>query len=233
MKIGLLFLVFVAAIGVLMLPFMAHAEVTYTFWATDDAWVNEANPAVNYGNNSYLSVKDRSGLAEAYIRFNQRDLDFLAGKPISSASLFLYQYQGTNSPADTLSIHSINSDWSESTVTWDTRPAFDQPVASALNITGASNISGWREWPGLESMVSGWGGGSNFGIALENNLDNRNEELFARFYSSEYSEAEFSPNLKVTVTPEPVSGLLFIAGGASLALFRNRKKIAGSQGKQV
>jgi hypothetical protein len=202
---------------------LAHADQTFTFWPQQDAWVNEANPAANYGNATYMSVKDRSGLAEGYVRFNQADLDTLIGKPITSASLFLYQYQGTNSPGDTINAHSITSDWSESTATWDNRPGYNAVPVSSLAVAGDSNTIGWREWTGLGSTVSSWAGNPHFGLVLENNKDLVNEEQYARFYSSEYSNAAFRPYLKVTAAPEPVSMVLFSLGAGVLGLKRWRQ----------
>ncbi len=225
MKIKLEFLLFWAVICVLVLPLEVYARATYTFWASDDAWVNEANPAANYGNSSYMSVKDRSGLAEAYIRFSRQDIDSLRGLAIESASLFLYQYQGTNSPGDILNFHRANSDWNETTLSWNSRSSYDLPQVDSLNIIGESNIVGWREWGGLENTVSGWVSGANYGLVLENHMDNHKEELFARFYSSEYSELGLKPYLKVTtVTPEPVSTVLFLLGGGILMAKNTLKK---------
>jgi hypothetical protein len=196
----------------------AYADRTYTFYAAQDAWVNEANPAANYGNSTYASVKDRSGLAESYFKFNQADLGSLIGQPVTSASLYLYQYQGTNSPGDALNLHRITQDWSESSVTWNSKPAYDQNPISVADISGEANIAGWREWPGLQTTVSDWAGGQNFGLALENNQDLKKEELFGRFYTSEYSDAAFRPYLKVTTAPEPISMLLFSLGGGVLGI---------------
>ncbi|HQQ06769.1 MAG TPA: DNRLRE domain-containing protein [Candidatus Omnitrophota bacterium] len=204
---------------------IAAADQTFIITVDQDAWVNEANPTANYGNNTYMSVKDRSGLAEAYIRFSQEELGALAGKPVTAASLFLYQYQGTNSPGDSIAVHRVGSEWNESGVSWDTRPVYDAFAVSALELSGENNTAGWREWPGLECVVSGWSstggtGANNFGLALENNRDMAEGELYARFYSSEYSNAAFRPYLKVTAAPEPVSMLLFGIGGGILAIKR-------------
>jgi hypothetical protein len=201
----------------------AFADQTFMIQVAQDAWVNEANPSANYGNSTYMSVKDRSGLAEGYLRLNQADLNTLAGKPITSASLFLYQYQGTNSPGDTINIHSITTDWNESTVSWDNRPNYDAIPVSSLAVAGDSNATVWREWTGLESAVAGWQANPHFGLALENNKDAKNEELYARFYTSECSNAAFRPYLKVTAAPEPVSMLLFSLGGGVLGFKRWRQ----------
>jgi hypothetical protein len=206
---------------------LAHADQTFTFRPLEDAWVNEANPTAGYGNATYMSVKDRSGLAEAYLRFSQADLNSLSGKPITSGSLFLYQYQGTNSPGDVINVHSITSDWTESTVSWSNRPAYEAVPVSSLAVAGDADTTGWREWTGLGNTVASWAGNPHFGLALENNADLKNEELYARFYSSEYSNADFRPYLKVTAAPEPVSMVLFGLGAGVMGLKRWRQVKAG------
>jgi len=204
----------------------ANAQQSYIIHPDQDAWVNEANPSANYGSNTYMSLKDRSGLAEAYIRFSQDELGALIGKPIIAASLYLYQYLGTNSPGDSIALHRVSAAWDESTVSWDTRPMYDIEQISSVAISGETNTLGWREWGGLEAVVAGWEKGNNYGLALENNKDMVNGELYARFYSSEYSNAAFRPYLKVTAAPEPIGLALFTLGGGILAArCKARKKL--------
>ena len=206
------------------LPVILFAQAAYTFWASEDAWVNKSNAEVNYGKNTYLSVKDRSGISEAYVKFNQADIDSLANQRIEKADFFLYQYQGTISLGDSLNLHRISSDWSEASVSWDNRPEYDLETLSSLNITSAS---GWRQWTGLEDEFSKWTQETCFGLALENHLDSRNNELYARFYSSEYSDPLLRPHLEVTattITPEPASCVLF-ALGVALLTAHNRRRV--------
>ena len=201
----------------------AFADQTFLIQVAQDAWVNEANPTANYGNSTYMSVKDRSGLAEGYLRFAQADLNTLINQPVTSASLFLYQYQGTNSPGDTINVHSITTDWDEATTSWANRPGYAANPVSSLAVSGDTNTIGWREWTGLGTTVANWKTNPHFGLALENNKDAQNEELYARFYTSEYSNAAFRPYLKVTAAPEPVSMVLFSLGGGLLGLKRWRE----------
>jgi len=194
----------------------------FTFWPSEDSWVNEANPDVNYGNNTYLSVKDRSASAETYMKWSKNDLDSLSDLQITSASLFLNQYQGTYSPGDSIDVHKVTSDWNEGNITWNSKPSFDLMAISSLNIENENNV--WREWPGLENIVSSWIGGNNYGLVLENNKDGVPEELFARFYSSEYSSPELRPHMKITTTtPEPLGMILFGIGGSALYLVRLKR----------
>lgn len=199
---------------------IAQAE-DFTFWAQEDAWVNQDNPAANYGSSTYLTVKDRSSFAETYLKFSDSDLNKLSGLSLLGASLYLYQYQGTYSPGDTVNAYKAASSWEESALTWDNRPAHDPLIAGSLNI--ADNVTeGWREWGGLQQCVGSWLQGNNYGLLLENNQDAKSDELFARFYSSE--AANFKPYLKVTAAPEPVGMLLFGIGAGVFGVARRTKK---------
>ncbi|MDD5347014.1 MAG: DNRLRE domain-containing protein [Candidatus Omnitrophica bacterium] len=212
-----------AAACVALIPCLCPAQTTYTFYPIEDAWVNEANPAANYGNTTYLTVRDRSDNAEAYLKFSDTDLARLDGRTIASASLFLYQYQDTYSAGDSILLHSITGDWQENAVNWNTRPAYESAAVSALNLTGGNLL--WREWSGLEGCVASWQAGENYGLALENGLDGAADELFARFYSSEFADAGLRPYLRVTTTPEPVASTLFLLGGGLLSFIpRLRRK---------
>jgi len=204
-----------AMAAMVSLPCLGRAQTTYTLYPQEDGWVNEANPTANYGNATYLSVKDRSGLAEAYMRFSDADLAGLRGQDIASASLFLYQYQGTYSPGDSLNLHKVTTGWQEATLVWNNRPGYEAAPISAL-ILSDGNLQ-WRQWQGLEGCVGSWLDGNNFGLALENGMDGAEEELFARFYSSEYADSSLRPYLRVTTTPEPVSATLFLLGSGVLS----------------
>lgn len=198
----------------------AQAE-TFNFLAAEDAWVNQSNPDTNYGNGTYLNVKDRSGLAETYIKFSNQDLASLINLPITSATLHLFQYQDNYSPGDAINIHNASGEWSEESITWTNKPGYELSIATFLPLNSENNI--WREWGGLEQTVSSWVNGANYGIVLESGSDGVNEELFSRFYSSEYSNENYRPYLQVHTAPEPVSTALFLLGGGILGLRLRRK----------
>ncbi|MCX7927461.1 MAG: DNRLRE domain-containing protein [Candidatus Omnitrophica bacterium] len=208
-------------VDIVLLTTVAQAQTSYTFYPEQDAWVNEANPTANYGNATYFTIRDRSGLAEAYLKFSDTDLNQLRSMQILSASLFLYQYQATYSPGDNLALHKVLSNWQEATISWQNRPVYEQTVQSYLNLSEGNQL--WRRFDGLENCVSSWINGPNYGLVLENHLDQKKEEFFGRFYSSETSDALLRPYLTVTaVTPEPVSSTLFVLG-AGLLVYWKRK----------
>jgi hypothetical protein len=198
----------------------ACAQEQFSIWASEDAWVNEQNPTAAYGNNTYLSVKDRSGVAESWIKFGAQEVEKLKNVQIGDASLRLYQYMGTYSPGDEISLRLGDTNWSEQSISWEGKPGYSANVISSVSVADGEGV--WREWTGLGGLLKTWNGG-DLCFVLENHADSKNEEFFGRFYSSEYGDAGLRPNLKVTVTPEPVSALLFLSGAGTLALARRRR----------
>jgi hypothetical protein len=197
----------------------ARAE-TMKLYAVEDGWANLANPSGVYGNNTYLSVNDRTSIAECFLKFPSENILSLDGRLIENASLWLYQYQATYSPGDTLYVHAITQDWDENALSWNTKPSISADAVSSLDLTIGNEC--WREFSGLEAVLASWRNGQNYGLCLENNLDNNTNELFARFYSSE-AAPEYRPYLSITANsaaPEPLAASLFIAGGIILSLMK-------------
>jgi len=125
------------------------SQEEYKFAVSEDAWVNQANAGTNYGGNTYLSLNDRSGLAEIYLKFSDADLAALAGLRIASAELFMYQYQGTYSPGDAVNARAALEDWDEGSITWDTKPGYSAAIGSSITLDSGNNT--WRQWPGLRT----------------------------------------------------------------------------------
>jgi hypothetical protein len=229
MKISIAFVVnLCVCLSLYALPLYA---ATLTFWPIEDTWVNETNPDANYATNTYLSLKDRAGLAEAYLRFSNLDIASLEKKQVLDATLYMYQYQGTFSPDDTVQLHAVNTPWDGSTLTWNTRPASDAMPISSCDLNPANNL--WRFWPGLEKLICAWAGGNNYGLVLENGSDGKKDELSSRFYSSQYGQLELRPHLEITTAPEatsipePTGGILFLTAAGFLVMLHRQRKVDG------
>ncbi len=88
---------------------------TLTFTPVADASVQAASPAQNFGTGTLL-LSDTSPLEESYLRFSVAGLS----GTVTSARLRLYVSNGTsNGPA----LHPVAGGWTETGVTWDTRPS--------------------------------------------------------------------------------------------------------------
>jgi hypothetical protein len=111
-----------------------------------DARVEQANPTLNFGQRSLRTDGGVGEAVESYLRF---DVSGLSG-PVESARLRLF--------ADTPSLHgpevyTASADWTESAVTWETRPARGD---EALDAAVAVGDDGWVEYD-VTAAVTGDG----------------------------------------------------------------------------
>ncbi|TDE01014.1 polysaccharide lyase family 8 super-sandwich domain-containing protein [Jiangella asiatica] len=108
--------------------------------AIADAHVNSGNLAdQNFGSDNRMLVKQGSANStrEAYLAF---DLSALPSRVIS-ASLNVYaQVQDSGGSETVLDAHGVTEAWDESTLTWNTRPATGQLLATAR----VDDLRGWR-----------------------------------------------------------------------------------------
>ena len=100
---------------------------------------------------------------------------YLTAAPDSSSPVYMYR---------------ISQDWSESSVTWNTKPSYSSSEISSLAIS----TSGWKEWDAT-SVVQDWVEGTitNYGVAFVT------EESIPRFRSDESS---FKPRLWILYETE-------------------------------
>ncbi len=118
---------------------------TLTFSPTEDARVEKNHASTNFG----TSDKLRSALNEyeTYMRFQ---LSGIAGE-VRSAKLKVMS--STNGTIDGPGVHGLTGEWTESAVTWATRPA---PAGDAVSDTGAIPSNTYMDWD-VSSLVSGNG----------------------------------------------------------------------------
>jgi glucose/arabinose dehydrogenase/PKD repeat protein len=94
---------------------------TLTYSAKADARVQQSNPNSRYGTSNYLQARGSStGAIESYIRFT------ISGQTdaIVAATLKLWVPAGSaNGSAAGVSVYYATASWTESTITWNNRPA--------------------------------------------------------------------------------------------------------------
>ena len=130
--------------GVLSVAPAASASTTATFPAVADASVREDMPDTAFGTTTTLRA-DGSPRAEALLRF---DVTGVTG-PVTKAVLQVY----SRSTSDTgVAARPATGSWSESAVTWDTRPA----VGEVAGRSGATREGTWASLD-VTSLVQGDG----------------------------------------------------------------------------
>jgi len=116
-----------------------------------------------------------------------------------------------------LDCHEVLEPWSESTLTWNNRPAIGPTFDQRTDIINFGLL-----WCDVTDLVRQWiaDPDTNHGIALTNSTDR-----VMGFYSFQDGSVSpnFHPSLMIEAVPEPaaVSGL--VAGGALLALLDRRR----------
>jgi glucose/arabinose dehydrogenase/fibronectin type 3 domain-containing protein len=124
---------------------VTEPTTTLTFSPTEDARVEKNHAIDNYG----TSDKLRSAVNEfeSYLKFQ---VSGIAGE-IRSAKLRLTA--STNGTVDGPGVHSVSGDWSESTVTWATKPGRGTDPVSDSGAIAASSVVQWD----VTSLVDGDG----------------------------------------------------------------------------
>ncbi|MBW2984965.1 DNRLRE domain-containing protein, partial [Candidatus Woesearchaeota archaeon] len=173
-----------------------------------DTLVNQNAPDTNYGSQTMLAAGESSGnYAAALIKFN--DINDIPGyADITAAKLKLYFYDSPTDPANpiNLSTRKIISDWTESGVTWNTKPAYSDQYSDKVTLT---NNYGWVEWDvaeGVQNIVNG--SSPNYGVAIVPDVGTAGTDK--RFYSSDYSNASLHPILEVNYTTTEVPDISII-----------------------
>jgi hypothetical protein len=129
----------------------ACVPTTRSFVAAADAFVYQANPAANSGSNFELRVRvSATAQYESYLRFNLAGLNGPVTQAVLQVMAANYAGAGTASAPD---VRPVTGTWSESSVTWATKPAYGAVVAAG---GGAWAVAATYTWD-VTTVVSGNG----------------------------------------------------------------------------
>lgn len=131
-----------------------------TFMAQADAHVRQNSPTVNYSSTTYLRTGRILAPSDAYQTLIQYDISSLpANAVIVTATLEVYS---PVSSTPNIRAYAALGSWTESTVTWNTKPTASTDYGSQT-ATGL----GWHKWD-VTSLVQQWKAGTrvNYGFLL-------------------------------------------------------------------
>ena len=184
---------------------VTEPTTTLTFSPTEDARVEKNHAIDNYGASDKLRAAVNE--FESYLKFQ---VSGIAGE-IRSAKLRLTT--STNGTVDGPGVHSVSGDWSESAVTWATKPARGADPVSDSGAIAPGSVVQWD----VTSLVDGDG---RLDLALASTSTDGVE-----FLSKEATLAAKRPVLEVTFAtpfdgqaPTAPAGLTAEATGSSIEL---------------
>lgn len=167
---------------------MPTVTLSTTASVIKDTYIDSGNPGAGYPTEGSLTVaKDSSG--REYYGLIKFDLGLIPNNAIiNSANINLL---GSNPVAIPIAIHNITSVWYETTVTWNTRPTFEEQWTAVFNkAPGTGGASGAN----IKTAVQSWVNGDNNGILLKVGGGSTGA---AGFYSADYSTISLRPTLTI------------------------------------
>jgi Tfp pilus assembly protein PilX len=168
-----------------------------TFLSTQDTWLNQEQPDTNYHNDSLMRVGESSSINNFYRPMISFDISSLpAGTNVVSATLRLYVQAVQGSQNMEVGLYRINSDWTQSTVTWNSESGGDfHPVP--LSLPEIVWTTGWKEWPVPLELINEWidGVSINYGLLLDYLGNKKNYNL--QFVTQNHGNASLHPQLVI------------------------------------
>ncbi len=145
-------------------------------------------------------------------------------------------------PNPTLDLFPILAPWSETDLTWNTRPLVD-PTAAASSMLMFSNVSGGDDYTFFEGEVAFditdlytlWKAGlPNNGVMIERREDWCEDAIGHLIYSSDNEDISLRPALRITTAgggvpapvPEPMTITAMMAGIGGIGAYIRRRRIA-------
>jgi hypothetical protein len=186
---------------------------TYRLNPVQDAYVRYSiidNPDTNYGNDVTLRVgryvNDQDHYEYSFRSFLMFDLPSIPStERITAATLYLYQYSGSDFANSAVSIYYLSNDtWNEGTITWANMPAYSTNDAHNLttDYNTGTDLPKWQffnllerdRWSYENDLTDGY-----LSIVLTGSNTHR------IYHSSEYADPSLRPYLLIETERKPYS----------------------------
>ena len=122
-----------------------------------DATIRSDQPATNAGGSTELGLaKNKNASGQLYfMRTHFRfDVSSLRGKPVSSAFLYFHENRTIAAGGLPVSVYRLIQGFTESAVTWNSRPAHDTTIVTQVKV-GDNFNKGWKKFD-ITPLVTGW-----------------------------------------------------------------------------
>jgi hypothetical protein len=171
---------------------------TFTFWTTtektlvleptDDATISEVSPNSNAGTSETITIRSHlSGTwleLDGLMKFNLSALPSNATIQYASLQMYYYHSLDGNPSGHQVNAYRITSDWTEETVTWNTRPPYNTTSSSFIIVP--STINTWVFWNLTGDVQLFYNSGApNYGWRM---MDMSGSQECSDYYSKEYTD---------------------------------------------
>lgn len=170
-----------------------------------DVTADQSQPAVNFGSDVELGFGKNFTYTPSFtVWFLRAHLQFdltaiqNTGRWPTRVLLRWYQHRASAAGCLDISVHRITAPWSESTVTWQNKPAHD-PAVVATACVGDSSGTGWKQ-ADVTALVHQWllGAVANHGLLLRDPSESTAGAARPGFaHSREGGSAALVPHLQV------------------------------------
>jgi hypothetical protein len=175
-----------------------------------------------------------SGDSRGLLKFDLSALP--TGSVIDSATVSLYigfnAFNPVSSRITSVSLYRATSNWTETAVTYDTRPTWTTSAVTSMSIPAGTGQGGSIPFNGyingnITSLVQDWYDGdiANYGLATS---DTRVTAGLLRIYAHEAAGTNVDPRLRVTYhivpVPEPAEWAMLLAGLVVVGFIARRRR---------
>jgi hypothetical protein len=170
-----------------MFSFRTTTEKAVVLEPTDDTFIAENDPTSNSGTSDSIVLRSISYWElDGLIKFNLSSIPWNATIIYAAFQAYYYKNWDGNPGGHQVNAYRITSDWDEGTVTWNTRPSYDnEPSTFAIM---PATINEWVLWNVTGDVLTfNNNSTSNYGWRTMDMSGDYNNEC-SYFYSKEYSE---------------------------------------------
>ncbi len=160
---------------------LRKAGFTWRIYPSDDSYVDNTQPNTNFGTSPALLVENTASRSRlAYLKFDLSDV-FSQDFGIAEARLNVFVYE--NNPGLMVVFSVENDAWSENTITWNSRPAFQENIGNATCSAGwvSIDITRWvksQYGSDRKASVAVWITQNSASLRSDEYTDNRKQRPF-------------------------------------------------------
>ena len=179
--------------------FQDGVSPTAAYAGTRDTYISEHNPTTNYGTATSLNVDGDDPNGSGHANWTLLKWDISVIPPDSTVqSVSVVYYITNNSEGQMYNIHEVTSAWSETGVTWNSKPLWSSTILGSVAFSSLGSYSVGLNTQGV-AVVQKWvnSPSSNHGLIYTDGTSTNGFDFYSREYATSYQR----PKLRITYIP--------------------------------